>query len=208
MRNEIRYQRNQRWKKKKEEFFATINVLEIQNQLIDSFEYCVSFLFSSFQHYLLKRTRLTCKLFESSQSFSHSEQTMLLRLLTLYDFIQLCVRQKSRRSKIQSRSQFRQKKEIYSIRCAVRICLFCLSNVILSRQYRQRNFNSDNRLAKHFENQHYMLLRRDLVSVDQISCSHSVCSNILESISHFQNHAAKMHEIRFTRNCDQSAMTD
>jgi len=142
---------------------------------------------------------------------------MLLRLSTLHDLIQLCARQKSRESrtmnfekKIESiiSKLSSSKEETYSIRCAVRICLFCLNNVTLSRQYRQRNFSSDNRLAKHLENQHYMLLRRDLVSVDQISCSHSVCSNILENISHFQNHAAKMHEIRFTRNCDQSAMTD
>jgi len=72
LKNEIRYQRSQRLKKKKEEFFATINVLEIQNQLIGSSEYCVSSLPSPSQHYLLKRTRLACKLFESPQSSSHS----------------------------------------------------------------------------------------------------------------------------------------
>jgi len=217
LRNEIRYQRSQRLKKKKEEFFATINVLEIQNQLIDSLEYCVSSLSTSSQHYLLKRTRLACKLFESTQSSSHFGQTMLLRLSTLHDLIQLCARQKSRRSrtmnfekKIESITSelSSSKEEAYSIRCAVRICLFCLSNVALSRQYRQRNFSSGNRLAKHLENQHYMLLRRDPVSVDQIPCSHSVCSNILEGISHFQNHAAKVHEVRFTRSCGQPAMTD
>ncbi len=217
LRNEIWYQRSQRLKKKKEEFFATINVLEIQNQLIDSFEYCVSSLSSSSQHSLLKRTRLTCKLFESSQSSSHLRQTMLLRLSTLHDLIQLCTRQKPRESrtmnfkeKIESTisKSISSEEEAYSIRCAVRICLFCLSNVALPRQYRQRNFSSGNRLAKHLENQHYTLLRRDPVSVDQIPCSHSACSNILEGIQHFQNHAAKVYEIRFTRSCGQPAMTD
>ena len=129
---------------------------------------------------------------------------MLLRLSTLHNLIQLCTRQKFQESrtmnfekKIESiiSKLSSSKEETYSIHYAVRICFFCLSNVTLLHQYRQRNFSSDNRLAKHLENQHYMLLRHDLVSVDQISCSHSVCSNILESISHFQNHAAKMHEI-------------
>jgi len=152
LKNEVRYQRSQRLKKKKEEFFATINVLEIQNQLIDSSEYCVSSLSSSSQHYLLKRTRLTCKLFESSHSTSHLEQTMLLRLSTLHDLIQLCARQKPRKSrkvnyeKIESTTSksSSSEEETYSIRCAARTCLFCLSNVTLPRQYRQRNFSSGN----------------------------------------------------------------
>ncbi len=216
LKNEIRYQRSQRLKKKKEEFFATINVLEIQNQLIGSPEYCVSSLSSSSQHYLLKRTRLACKLFESSHSTSHLGQTMLLRLSALHDLIQLCARQEPREprkvnyEKIESTTSesSSSEEEAYSIRCAARTCLFCLGNVALPRQYRQRNFSSGNRLAKHLENQHYRLLRRDPVSSDQIPCSHSVCSNILEGISHFQNHAAKVHGIRFTRSCGQLAMTD
>jgi hypothetical protein len=217
LRNEVRYQRSQRLKKKKEEFFATINVLEIQNQLIGSPGYCVSSLPTSPQHYLLKRIRLACKLFESTQSSSHSEQTVLLRLSALHDLIQLCARQEPRgprtvdfekeiesiTSKLSS-----SKEEAYPIRCAVRTCLFCLGNVALPRQYRQRNFSSGNRLAKHLENQHYMLLRRDPVLVGQIPCPHPVCSNILEGIPHFQNHAAKVHGVRFTRSCGQSAMTD
>ena len=217
LKNEVRYQRSQRLKKKKEEFFATINVLEIQNQLTGSPGYCVSPLPSSPQHYLLKRTRLTCKLFESSQSSSHSGQTVLLRLSALHDLIQLCARQESRRPRtmnfeeeIESTTSesSSSEEEAYPIRCAARICLFCLSNVTLPRQYRQRNFSSGNRLAKHLENQHYMLLRRDPVSVGQIPCPHPACSNILEGIPHFQNHAAKVHEVQFTRSCDQPAMTD
>jgi len=217
LRNEVRYQRSQRLKKKKEEFFATINVLEIQNQLTGSSEYCVSPLSSPPQHSLLKRTRLACKLFESSQSSSHLRQTMLLRLSALHDLIQLCARQKPRgprtvnfEEEIESTTSesISSEEEAYPIRCAVRTCLFCLGNVALPRQYRQRNFSSGNRLAKHLENQHYTLLRRDPVSVGQIPCPHPACSNILEGIQHFQNHAAKVYEVRFTRSCGQPAMTD
>lgn len=169
--------------------------------------------------YVFKKRAHIVQIFFDSLLFVNCDENLDQRIFIVDDLISLCTRQERRSRKshqswknnivtsflndstdmnIKSKcSNFNVSIECqFSLQCRSFQCLHCIDDVTLPSLERQHVFDSKHSLQRHFDRHH------EFQSSQNCSFLNDECVQLaLESLMHFKNHAAKVHEIYMSDKC-------
>ncbi|EEQ88960.2 FluG domain-containing protein [Blastomyces dermatitidis ER-3] len=187
----------------REEFFATIDTIEIEKQLLglsggDKFkgedESSVKFTFK-------ERARLAQNLFRSSDCTTEAPHEIYARRVqTIQDWVSLCSLQEGtrRRKALYSSCGFDIDQadgiidaDTFPILCPGTQCLFCLGDSQLPHSSRMYSFSRPDHLRRHVQDCHLQYHNANT----PLWCPHPSCLEVLDGVKHFKEHAILTHNI-------------
>ncbi|OJD23048.1 hypothetical protein ACJ73_05606, partial [Blastomyces percursus] len=185
----------------REEFFAKIDTIEIERQLLGlSLADDLKVEDPIVQFTCVERARLARSLFRSLASFAEEEhKPHHHRMQVIHDWTALCNLQGIPYKQRDSRCELVGLKEEPSpidgdmtpTVCPATQCLFCLGNEQRASNSRPYSFSRPDKLRRHVYNCHLRYLAPDAC----FPCPHPACSENLWGITHFKDHAALIHKM-------------
>lgn len=208
--NERQFLRRVWLKEIREKFFETIDIIEIERQLL---RLSVSEKFKVEDidkiHFTFdERARLAQNLFQSADSCAEDRSIQIIS-----DWIALCsLQERSRRQRISHSEQITTKLELtdkcdlekFLIICSVTQCIFCLENEQLRLNDRKFLFSRKNHLQRHMRDFHFRYLAADA----SFLCSHSACFEMMKDVMNFKNHTVSIHSIKLWQVFNKSLSTN
>ncbi|OJD27699.1 hypothetical protein ACJ73_00909 [Blastomyces percursus] len=185
-----------------QEFFATIDTIEIERQLLGlpvskklkmDDEDNVQFVFK-------ERARLARNLFHSSDCRIEDQHELYVRRVqTVQDWVTLCsLREGSRKRKVSStdfETDFAADgiidADTFPITCPGTQCLFCLGDSQLPHSAPMYSFSRPDHLRRHVQACHLRYLDPDAL----LWCPHPSCPDVVDGVKDFQGHALLVHNV-------------
>ncbi|EDN03649.1 hypothetical protein I7I51_05473, partial [Histoplasma capsulatum] len=186
----------------RQEFFATIDTVEIERQLLGlsiseelkmDDEDKVQFVFE-------ERARLARNLFRSSDCRTEDQHELYIRRVqTSQDWVSLCsLREGPRKRRVSSAESGVDitfdgiiDADTFPISCPGTQCLFCLGDSQLPHSARIYSFSRPDHLRRHVQNCHLPYLDPDTL----LWCPHPSCPDALDGVEEFQGHALIVHNV-------------
>ncbi|EDN08104.1 predicted protein [Histoplasma mississippiense (nom. inval.)] len=183
----------------REDFFAKIDTIEIERQLLGlSLADDLKVEDSVTQFTCVERALLARSLFTSLCSSAEEHKPHCYRMQVIRDWTALCSLQGVPYKQKASPCEFVTLKEELSINadkppivCPATQCLFCLGNEQRASNSRPYSFSRPDKLRRHVYDCHLRYLASDAC----FPCPHPACSESLWGITHFKDHAALIHKI-------------
>ncbi|OJD25540.1 hypothetical protein ACJ73_03093 [Blastomyces percursus] len=184
----------------REEFFAKIDTIEIERQLLGLSLADDLKVEDPVVHFTcVERARLARSLFRSLGSSAGEEfKSRHHRMQVIRDWTALCSLQGIPYKQKASPCKFVTLKEALSPRdakpptfCPAIQCLFCFGNEQRASNSRLYSYSSPDKLRRHVYNCHLRYLASDAC----FSCPHPACSEDLWGVTHFKDHAASIHNV-------------
>ncbi|OJD22352.1 hypothetical protein ACJ73_06295 [Blastomyces percursus] len=186
----------------RQEFFATIDTVEIEKQLLGlsiseelkmNDDDKVQFVFE-------ERARLARNLFRSSDCRTEDQHELYVRRVqTSQDWVSLCSlregpckrRVSSADSGVDNTFDGIIDADTFPISCPGTQCLFCLGDSQLPHSARIYSFSRPDHLRRHVQNCHLRYLDPDAL----LWCPHPSCPDALDGVEDFQGHALIVHNV-------------
>ncbi|EER43199.1 FluG protein [Histoplasma capsulatum H143] len=184
----------------REEFFAKIDTIEIEHQLLGlSPTNDLKVKEPIVQFTCVERARLARSLFRSLSSSVEEKHTLHpLRIQVICDWTALCSLQGVPYKQRNLLSELVGLKEANLVDgdmtptiCPATQCLFCLGNEQKASNSRPYSFSRPDKLRRHVYDCHLRYLAPDAC----FPCPHPTCSENLWGITHFKDHAALIHKV-------------
>ncbi|EDN08847.1 hypothetical protein I7I51_00505 [Histoplasma capsulatum] len=185
----------------REDFFAKIDTIEIERQLLGlSLTDDLKVEDSVAQFTCVERARLARSLFRSlGSSAAEEDKPHRHRMQVIHDWTALCGLQGIPYKQGDPPRELVGLKEEASpidgdmtpIVCPATQCLFCLGNEQRATNSRPYSFSRPDKLRRHVYDCHLRFLASDAC----FPCPHPACSENLWGITHFKDHAALIHKI-------------
>lgn len=187
----------------RDEFFAAIDTIEVERQLLGL---SVSDKFKAEDngniHFTFKeRARLAQNLFRSSDcTVEDHHELYSRRVQTIEDWASLCSLHEGPRKRMvpptRSKPDFGQfddiiDADIFPILCPGTQCLFCLGDSQLPHSARMYSFSRPEHLRRHVQDCHLRYHADD----SPLWCPHPSCSEVLDGVENFKQHAFLNHNI-------------
>ncbi|OJD23960.1 hypothetical protein ACJ73_04688 [Blastomyces percursus] len=187
----------------RDEFFATIDTIEIERQLLGLSVSEISEVEDTGRNHFTfpERARLAHNLFRSSDcTVEDHHELYSRRVQTIKDWVSLCnLREGSRAQTVlrtRSESDFNQLDDIidadtFPILCPGTQCLFCLGDSQLPHSARMYSFSRPEHLRRHVQDCHLRYHANDA----PLWCPHPSCLEVLADVETFKQHAYLNHNI-------------
>lgn len=187
----------------REEFFATIDTIEIEKQLLglspgDKFKIEDK---SNIEFTFKERARLAGNLFRSSDCTTEAQHELYpRRVQTIQDWVSLCSLQEGPRKRraLSSKCGFNTDQlddmidaDTFPILCPRTQCLFCLGDSQLPHSARMYSFSRPDHLRRHVQDCHLQYHDADT----PLWCPHPSCLEVLDGVQYFKEHAISIHNI-------------
>lgn len=199
--SERRFLRKRAREEMREQFFVTIDTIEIDRQLLGlSISEDLTIDDGKIQFTCTEWAHLTSNLFrpldpcETTKDAIHSH-----RLQVISDWSILCSLQGVPYKRRVSACGLKTSKmetddpvgaSTFPIVCLATQCLFCLGNDQLAYNARTYSFSRTDHLRRHVRDTHLRYLAPDI----EFQCPHPACLKSVQGIMHFKNHAALTHK--------------
>ncbi|OJD24587.1 hypothetical protein ACJ73_04052 [Blastomyces percursus] len=185
----------------RQEFFATIDTVEIERQLLGlSISEELKMDDEDKAQFVLERARLARNLFCSSDCRTEDQHELYVRRVqTSQDSVSLCsLREGPRKRRVSSADSGVDitfdgiiDADTFPISCPVTQCLFCLGDSQLPHSARIYSFSGPDNLRRHVQNYHLRYLDPDVL----LWCPHPSCPDALDGVEDFKGHVLIVHNV-------------